>query len=529
MEHSNDGLAIIKGDQHAYVNQRFLDMFGYGTPEEIIGKSTSDAPHLHPDDREMVVEMVRQRQRGEPTPSRYHHKAVHKDGRIFHVEISATRIVYQGERASLVYLRDITERREAEEALKRSEEAALRLAQETGVIAEIGRIISSSLDIEEVYERFAEEVRKLIRFDRVLINLVNQHEGSITTAYTAGMEVAGRRKGVVFPIRGSVTEQMLGTRTPVLFQPESIEEVRNQFPGLVLAFQAGLRSRLSVLLISRGEVVGSLALWSKQPKAYGKRDIKLAESVANQIAGAIANARLFREYQRADEALRRSEERYRATVASIGDAVITTDAKGRVTFLNQVAEDLTGWTSAEATGQPLEYVFNIINEETRAVAENPAGRVLQWGHVVGLANHTALISRSGREIPIEDSAAPIRDAGGNLIGVVMVFHDVTQKRRSEKELHRQADLIDLAPDAIIVMRPGGEITFWGRGAEMLYGWTKDEALGRQTHHIIETKFPQRLEQIQGPAQANGTLVRRTHPSYEKPAGSRRTELLAGRV
>ena len=98
---------------------------------------------------------------------------------------------------------DITERREAEEARKRSEEAALLLAQETGVIAEIGRIISSSLDIEEVYERFAEEVRKLIPFDRILVNLVNSQQGTLTTAYSAGIEIEGRNQGRIFgPIGG---------------------------------------------------------------------------------------------------------------------------------------------------------------------------------------------------------------------------------------------------------------------------------------------------------------------------------------
>jgi diguanylate cyclase (GGDEF)-like protein len=198
----------------------------------------------------------------------------------------------------------LTERQRAEEALKRSEQAALRLAQERGVIAEIGRIISSTLDIEEVYERFAEEVRKLIPFDQILVDLVNHQEGTITTAYAAGMEGAGRWKGVVFPIAETVTEEMVRTGEPVLFHPESIEEVRNRFPGLVLAFQAGLRSRLSVLLIARGEAVGSLALWSKQEKAYGKEDIRLAQGVAGQIAGAIANAQLFRERKLVEERLR---------------------------------------------------------------------------------------------------------------------------------------------------------------------------------------------------------------------------------
>jgi len=198
----------------------------------------------------------------------------------------------------------VTERLGAEEALRRSEKAALRLVQETHVIAEIGRIISSTLDIEEVYERFSEEVQKLIPFDRILVNLVNRQEGTLTTAYAAGIEVAERRRGAVFPIAETVTEEMIRTGAPVLFHPASIEEVQNRFPGLVLAFQAGLRSRLSVLLITRGEVIGSLALWSTQEKAYGTEDIRLAEKVANQVAGAIANAHLFRESKLVEERLR---------------------------------------------------------------------------------------------------------------------------------------------------------------------------------------------------------------------------------
>jgi diguanylate cyclase (GGDEF)-like protein len=199
---------------------------------------------------------------------------------------------------------DMTEKNQAEEAIKRSEKAAIRLARERGVIAEIGRIISSTLDIEEVYERFAEEVRKLLSFDQILVDIINHQEGTITTAYAAGMEGAGRWKGVVFPIPGTVTEEMLRTESPVLFHPESVEEVRNRFPGLVLAFQAGLHSRLSVPLITRGEVIGSLALWSKQEKAYGKEDIRLAQGVASQIAGAIANAQFFRERKLVEERLR---------------------------------------------------------------------------------------------------------------------------------------------------------------------------------------------------------------------------------
>ena len=126
-----------------------------------------------------------------------------------------------------------------EEMQKRGEEAALRLAQETKVLAEIGRIISSSLDIEEVYEPFAEEVRKLIPFDRILVNLINLREGMLVTAYVAGTEVAGRNNRIPFPVAGTVTEEMIRTGTPVIFHPESVEEVLNRFPGLVPAFKAG--------------------------------------------------------------------------------------------------------------------------------------------------------------------------------------------------------------------------------------------------------------------------------------------------
>lgn len=134
------------------------------------------------------------------------------------------------------------------------------------------------------------------------------------------------------------------------------------------------------------------------------------------------------------EELREQREWFRVTLASIGDAVITTDLESRITFLNPVAEKMTGWSNAEARGLPLEEVFRIIHEGTRQPAENPIAKALRDGTTVGLANHTALLSRDGRETAIEDSAAPIRDATGRVAGAVMVFHDVTERRRAEGAL-----------------------------------------------------------------------------------------------
>jgi PAS domain S-box-containing protein len=144
---------------------------------------------------------------------------------------------------------------------------------------------------------------------------------------------------------------------------------------------------------------------------------------------------------RAENAERTERERFETTLTSIGDAVIATDAEGRVTFVNRVASALLQWPEAEARGKPLDDVFNIVNELTRAVVDSPVARVLREGQIVGLTNHTILIGKNGREVPIDDSAAPIRDVDGRILGTVLVFRDVTERRQSENRLAEQTSLL----------------------------------------------------------------------------------------
>ena len=142
----------------------------------------------------------------------------------------------------------------------------------------------------------------------------------------------------------------------------------------------------------------------------------------------------LQEQERTQEVLFEEKERAQVTLDSIGDAVITTDHHGHVKYLNPVAEELTGWTTKEAFDQPLENVFRVINELSREPISNPVERCLKEGKVIGLANHTILIRRDGREYAIDDSAAPIRNREGQIIGVVLVFHDVTEARRLQRQL-----------------------------------------------------------------------------------------------
>jgi len=138
----------------------------------------------------------------------------------------------------------------------------------------------------------------------------------------------------------------------------------------------------------------------------------------------------------AERSARESEQRLRVTLESIGDAVIATDVAGRVTYMNPVAEALTGWRRADARDLPLDQVFRVVNEFTREGMESPVAKVMREGGVIGLANHTLLIARDGSERPIDDSGAPIRDTAGALMGVVLVFRDVTARRQSEQARER---------------------------------------------------------------------------------------------
>jgi PAS domain S-box-containing protein len=195
------------------------------------------------------------------------------------------------------------------------------------------------------------------------------------------------------------------------------------------------------------------------------------------------------------DTLHESEERWATTLNSIGDAVIATNTEGNVTFMNFIAEKLTGWSVKEATGKPIEQIFHIINEQTRQEPKNIVSKVLTQGFITGLAGQTLLIRKDGKEMPIDDCGAPIITEDGTTRGAVLVFHDVTKQRKTEEANKRQAALIDLSPVANIIHKIDGTITFWSKGAEKAYGWTKAEATGKCTHELLATKFPQPLNTI----------------------------------
>ena len=226
-----------------------------------------------------------------------------------------------------------------------------------------------------------------------------------------------------------------------------------------------------------------------------------AVNVVGLVAYAITCALIIGFGQAAMIAKRRiveGSELLRVTLRSIGDAVITTNTQGAVTYLNEVAERLTGWSLADARDKQLETVFRIVNETTGATVENPAIRALRDGVIVGLANHTVLIGRDGTRTAIDDSAAPIRDERGRVSGSVLIFRDVSAARREAQEKAKQlltarllAAIVDSSDDAIISKNLDGIIQSWNKAAERLFGHPAANAIGKHISLIIP---PERLSE-----------------------------------
>lgn len=180
-----------------------------------------------------------------------------------------------------------------------------------------------------------------------------------------------------------------------------------------------------------------------------------------------------REQPRTEQMVRESEEWLFTTLQSIGDAVIATDAEGRIVFMNPVAVQLTGWEEADALGRECREVFRIVNEETRLETESPVAKVIRDGIVSGLANHTILIARDGTERSIDDSGSPIRNRGGALTGVVLIFRDVSDKRAAERTVREQRDILqalfDHLPLLVAFFDADGRLKWTNREWERIMG------------------------------------------------------------
>ncbi len=261
-------------------------------------------------------------------------------------------------------------------------------------------------------------------------------DGAIKTANPAAGELLGRP---VSTLQGKTLAGIAGTgATSISAYLRSCLRSTSPVPGAMTLIAADGHSHdyrtSGALWHADSPAQAPLILLRLSPKGAANRFIELNQRIDEL-------GREVRRRQHAESLLAAQEQLLRVTLASIGDGVITTDAAGRITFMNEVAQTQTGWSQDEALGRPLSEVFVIIDETTRALAENPAAKVLREGTIVGLANHTILIRKDGSGQPIDDSAAPIRNEAGDTLGVVLVFRDITQRRMLEREVQQRAETL----------------------------------------------------------------------------------------
>ena len=369
------------------------------------------------------------------------------------------------------------ERKKAEEALRRTEETAMGMAQENAVMAEMGRIIGSSLDIEEVYDRFVEEVRKLISFDRISIIIIDYEKESFSIPYVAGPEVPGRLRGQTIPLSGTAMEEVVRTRSSLLIQKNDEKEVVGRLPGLHPVFKSGLQSLMLIPLIYKDKVIGGLNVQSAQPGVYSEKDLRIAERVAQQIAGAVANAQLFLERERAEEALFQKTALLAGLLDSIPDRVFFKDLEGVYLGCNPEFARFVGRSREEIVGRTDYELFSKENAEFYRGTDRSA---MEGGEPTRF--ETWIDYPDGRRLLADTMKAPLRSVGGAVIGLVGVSRDITGLRRAEEALQKQLNFLEQLIDAIplpMFFKDGkGVFTGCNKEFESFKGLTKKEILGK---------------------------------------------------
>ena len=357
---------------------------------------------------------------------------IRKDGTVLFVQITSHVITFRGRRAELVLAHDITERLKAELALKH------RVEMER-IISSIstGFLRSPTEDIDQTINEALEKIGRFSDVDRTYVFLFSQDGTTMDNTHEwcaegIGPQIGNLKNLPVEPFPWLIQRLRAFETIHIPRVTELPEEAR---PERDILSAQDILSLVLVPMTFGHDLVGYLGFDSvRTEKRWDDDDVALLRTVGDIFVGALERRKAQTLLRSSEEELAAEKERLLVTLRSIGDGVITTDTGGKVVLLNTVAEALTGWSEQEALGRPLSDVFQIIHEKTRKRCESPVERVIERGGIVGLANQTVLVSRDGTERIIADSGAPIRMSDGSVVGVVLVFRDVTEKRSMEAEL-----------------------------------------------------------------------------------------------
>jgi PAS domain S-box-containing protein len=463
-EHAPFGMVMIDKDgTFKYINPKFRELFGYELNDIPNGKTWFRKAYPDPTYRHHVisawVDDLKSSKPGEKRPRVF--TVTCKDGSKKVINFIPVQLE-TGE--NLMTCEDITERMYAEEALRKSEEAAKQLARENAIMAEIGQIISSTLNIEEIYERFAEGVNKLIPFDRIAINIINPKDQTLTIAYVTGIEIEGRKTGDTIPLAGTMTEEVIRKRSTLLIQTSDSEGLVGRFPGLLPTIRAKFKSLLSVPLFSKDQVIGVFHIRSAKLNAYSEKDLRLAERVGNQIAGAIANAQLYAERKRVEEVLKE----YQKAVESSQDMIAVVDRNYNYLIANNMFLKYRGMDREQVVGRSVSEVLGkdvferVVKKNLDTCFQGEFAQYEMKYTYPDLGERDLLVSYFAIEGP------------DGVNRVASVIRDVTEPKRAEKAIYTERQrfrtLSENAPFGMVMIGKDGTFRYINPKFRELFGY-----------------------------------------------------------
>jgi diguanylate cyclase (GGDEF)-like protein/PAS domain S-box-containing protein len=423
------------------INKAFEDILGYSDAEMMKAKYLD---FVHPDDVE-ATRGVMAKLDEQKAVANFINRYRAKDGSYHYIEWSARpqdRLVYG-------VARDITERKKMEQILERR---MMDLTKPMEDVIEVGfKDLFDRADIQKIQKEFSDAtgvasvitfpdgtpITEPSNFTRLCRDIIRKTAKGCENCYKSDAVIGTcSENGPIIKCCLSGGLWDAGAAITV-----GKKHIANWLIGQVRDENIKEEQIIAYAREIEADEAAAISAFREVPRMSRERFEKIAKllyTLANQLSNfayqTVLQARFINEKRQMEEIIFNEKELFKTTLLSVGDGVIATDKKGNVMIINQVAEGLTGWSQNDALGKPLEEVFRIKNEFTGKICENPQHRVLTTGKIVELDRNTILVSRNNEEIPIEDSAAPIKDEEGNIKGMVLVFRDFTDKRQKENEI-----------------------------------------------------------------------------------------------
>ncbi|MBC8281185.1 MAG: PAS domain S-box protein [Chloroflexi bacterium] len=405
------------------VNLAATELFG-STREEIIN-SNAGAKWVDPQARVSYLKELNEK----GSVNNFEMQVLRNNGTVIDCEVSAILRQDEGDSEATIQgiVRDVTQRKLAEKELQDIQKAERETAVVTSRLAETGRIVTANLDVTEVYGRFAEEVKKLVEFDRISVNVIDDTAGTFVFRYVSGVSQSTRKAGDVLPLEGNQTGEVFKTGRTLVRQDVSVDR---RFLGDRTLLETGFKSSIVLPLKYQGRIIGVLSLRGRKEGMYGPRNQAILEQLADQIAPAVENARLYAESQKAQEELRQAEQKYRRVFDDSKDPIFLTTGEGNIIDSNEAASDLFRYSTEELSGLK----FSELCEDHEVLNE-----------FVALANDKGfvrdfeirMLKKNGSPADCVASFTVQRNAQGSIVAYHGMVRDITDSKQAELDALQQ--------------------------------------------------------------------------------------------